>query len=73
MPRISLRAKADRQCDTAPPRSGATSSSSASLLSQTKLDDLPGVAPSDINRLSFAAGHVLAGRYTIAELIGQGV
>uniref|UniRef100_UPI0035662210 serine/threonine-protein kinase n=1 Tax=Zhongshania sp. TaxID=1971902 RepID=UPI0035662210 len=49
-----------------------TSATSASSLSQTKLDDLPGVAPSDINRLSFAAGHVLAGRYTIAELIGQG-
>jgi len=43
-----------------------------SPLSQTKLDDLPCVDPSDINRLSFAAGHVLAGRYTIAELIGQG-
>ncbi|MEE2653857.1 MAG: TonB family protein [Pseudomonadota bacterium] len=43
-----------------------------SPLSQTKLDDLPGMAPADINRLSFDVGHVLAQRYTIKELIGQG-
>jgi hypothetical protein len=52
--------------------SAQASRRSASVLSQTKLDDLPGVAPEDISRLSFEAGQLLAGRYTIAELIGQG-
>jgi formylglycine-generating enzyme required for sulfatase activity/serine/threonine protein kinase len=47
-------------------------SSTASPLSQTKLDDLPGLAPEDLKQLSFEVGHVLAGRYTIKELVGQG-
>ncbi|WP_373092015.1 SUMF1/EgtB/PvdO family nonheme iron enzyme [Zhongshania sp.] len=53
--------------ESAPKRQQAAGS-----LSQTKLADLPGVDPVDKNRLSFEPGHLLAGRYTIAELIGQG-
>ncbi|MCK0154924.1 SUMF1/EgtB/PvdO family nonheme iron enzyme [Alcanivorax sp. S6407] len=41
-------------------------------LSQTKLADLPGMAPQDAAQVELQPGQILANRYEIKELIGQG-
>ena len=43
-----------------------------SPLSQTKLADLPGLAPQDAAQVELQPGQILANRYEIKELIGQG-
>ncbi|MCG8391600.1 MAG: serine/threonine protein kinase, partial [Pseudomonadales bacterium] len=43
-----------------------------SLLSQTKLADLPGLAPQDAAQVELQPGQIIASRYEIKELIGQG-
>ncbi|MEY8252737.1 MAG: hypothetical protein RPR91_10145, partial [Colwellia sp.] len=48
------------------------STTSRSALSQTKLADLPGVAMGDAQQVEFQPGTMLASRYKIKELIGQG-
>ncbi len=45
---------------------------SASSLSHTKLADLPGMSPQDSAQLELQPGQLLANRYEIKELIGQG-
>ncbi len=47
-------------------------SNSYSPLSHTKLADLPGMTPQDSNQLELQPGQLLASRYEIKELIGQG-
>ena len=41
-------------------------------LSQTKLADLPGFVPGDVQAIELQVGQVLSGRYEIQALIGQG-
>ncbi|MCG8394232.1 MAG: SUMF1/EgtB/PvdO family nonheme iron enzyme [Pseudomonadales bacterium] len=43
-----------------------------SPLSQTKLADLPGLAPQDAAQVELQPGQIIASRYEIKELIGQG-
>jgi len=55
-----------------PTQNSSPQSKNRSPLSESKLYDIPGVAPADIEQLSLEAGHKLAGRYTIEEQIGAG-
>ncbi|WP_082897262.1 bifunctional serine/threonine-protein kinase/formylglycine-generating enzyme family protein [Thalassotalea crassostreae] len=41
-------------------------------LSQTKIADLPGMAGVDTTQIELQPGHIIANRYEIKELIGQG-
>ncbi|WP_070795926.1 serine/threonine protein kinase [Thalassotalea crassostreae] len=50
----------------------ASVSKSSSVLSQTKLADLPGLSPSDVPQVELQPGQVIANRYEVKELIGQG-
>ena len=45
---------------------------SPNSLSQTKLADLPGFVPGDVQAIELQVGQVLSGRYEIQALIGQG-
>jgi len=52
--------------------SSSHSTKKSSPLTESKLFDIPGIAPEDINKLDMQQGTVLAGRYTIEEQIGAG-
>lgn len=75
-PTDALKAKFQTMLDkvTAAEESLTSSAKTASPLSQTKMADLPGMAPVADNATQqiIETGVVLAGRYEIKELIGQG-
>ena len=54
------------------PQAHSQRQSAGTPLSQTKLADLPGMAPQDAAQVELQPGQVLANRYEIKELIGQG-
>ncbi|MCK0154918.1 SUMF1/EgtB/PvdO family nonheme iron enzyme [Alcanivorax sp. S6407] len=54
------------------PQQPSQQQSAKAPLSQTKLADLPGMAPQDAVQVELQSGHILANRYEIKELIGQG-
>ena len=53
-------------------RSEQAKQTGPSPLSQTKLADLPGLAPQDAAQVELQPGQIIANRYEIKELIGQG-
>ena len=65
---LPLREPADA---TASPQQKQHSTGQSSL-SHTKLADLPGLAPQDAAQVELQPGQILANRYKIKELIGQG-
>ena len=54
------------------PQAHSQRQSAGTPLSQTKLADLPGMAPQDAAQVELQPGQILANRYEIKELIGQG-
>ncbi|MEY8252847.1 MAG: hypothetical protein RPR91_10705, partial [Colwellia sp.] len=57
---------------SSPPKASESASTSRSALSQTKLADLPGMASADAAQVELQPGTLLASRYQIKELVGQG-
>ena len=50
----------------------SSSASKKSPLTESKLFDIPGMAPEDVEQIELQPGSVLAGRYTIEKQIGAG-